>query len=132
MSAKEPRRRSASGTGRPVTQIESGFFSAGADTSSSRWMPPEGSSAACATLPLCVTEQNEETRVARQLTLPIPGVIPPSAEGAAIPRPDRVFVNRNLRLSGIRWVGFDMDYTLAIYRQEQMDALSIQLTVERL
>ncbi len=79
-----------------------------------------------------MTETSEETRVPRQLTLPIPGVIPLPAEGVAIPRPDRVFVNRNLRMAGIRWVGFDMDYTLAIYRQEQMDALSIQLTVERL
>ncbi len=75
---------------------------------------------------------NEESRNSRQLTLPIPGVIHLPASGVGIPRPDRVFVNRNLRMSSIRWVGFDMDYTLAIYRQEQMDALSIQLTVERL
>ncbi len=95
-------------------------------------MDVEASSGDCATLPLCVTDNNEATPDPRQLTLPIPGVsIPPSA-GVSIPRPDRVFVNRNLRLSSIKWVGFDMDYTLAIYRQEQMDALSIQLTVERL
>jgi HAD superfamily 5'-nucleotidase-like hydrolase len=49
-----------------------------------------------------------------------------------IPRGDRVFVNRNLRMSNIEWVGFDMDYTLAVYAQEQMDALSIELTAERL
>src|SRR5690606_20247765 len=75
---------------------------------------------------------NEELRNPRQLNLPIPGVIHLPAGGVAIPRPDRVFANRNLRMSSIRWVGFDMDYTLAIYRQEEMDALSIQLTVERL
>ena len=49
-----------------------------------------------------------------------------------IPRADRVFANRNLRMGGIDWIGFDMDYTLAIYRQAAMDALSIKLMAERL
>ena len=31
-------------------------------------------------------------------------------------------------MSGIAWVGFDMDYTLAIYNQPEMDELSIQAT----
>lgn len=44
-------------------------------------------------------------------------------------RPERVFVNRNLNMSAVEWVGFDMDYTLAIYRQDAMDALSIELTI---
>jgi HAD superfamily 5'-nucleotidase-like hydrolase len=56
--------------------------------------------------------------------------LPP--DGFGIARSDRVFVNRNLRMSAIDWLGFDMDYTLAIYRQAAMDALSIELTVERL
>jgi HAD superfamily 5'-nucleotidase-like hydrolase len=43
-----------------------------------------------------------------------------------------VFVNRNLKLSGIDWVGFDMDYTLAIYNQAEMDNLSIQGTIVKL
>ncbi len=43
-----------------------------------------------------------------------------------------MFVNRNLRMSTIEWVGFDMDYTLAIYNQQAMDTLSVDLTVERL
>lgn len=46
-----------------------------------------------------------------------------------LPRPERVFVNRNLNMSAIEWIGFDMDYTLAIYRQDAMDALSIELTL---
>ena len=49
-----------------------------------------------------------------QLALPIPGLGTEQVIDAQIPRPGRVFVNRNLRLSGIDWVGFDMDYTLAI------------------
>jgi HAD superfamily 5'-nucleotidase-like hydrolase len=67
-----------------------------------------------------------------QLLLPLGGVGPEPPSQNKIPRADRVFVNRDLRLSGVSWVGFDMDYTLAIYRQERMDALSVELTVERL
>jgi HAD superfamily 5'-nucleotidase-like hydrolase len=67
----------------------------------------------------------------QQLLLPLPGVAL-ERRTAGIPRSERVFVNRNLRLSNIEWVGFDMDYTLAIYKQDQMDALSIELTAERM
>ena len=67
-----------------------------------------------------------------QLLLPLGGVGPEPPSQNKIPRVDRVFVNRDLRLSGVTWVGFDMDYTLAIYRQDRMDALSVELTVERL
>ena len=49
----------------------------------------------------------------------------PAAGGA-------IFVNRNLRMTGIAWVGFDMDYTLAVYRQQEMDDLSIKATIEKL
>ncbi len=44
----------------------------------------------------------------------------------------RVYVNRDLKMSNIQWVGFDMDYTLAIYHQEAMDRLSIAATVDKL
>ncbi len=44
----------------------------------------------------------------------------------------RVFCNRNLRMDSIDLVGFDMDYTLALYNQELMEQLSIQLTLDRL
>jgi HAD superfamily 5'-nucleotidase-like hydrolase len=66
-----------------------------------------------------------------QLALPIAGLIP-QAEPTRIPRPRRVFVNRNLKMAGIDWVGFDMDYTLAIYNQAEMDKLSIRATVAKL
>ncbi len=66
-----------------------------------------------------------------QLSLPIDEFLArPQAPG--IPRPRRVFCNRNLRMSGIAWVGFDMDYTLAIYNQREMDELSIRATIEKL
>ncbi len=35
-------------------------------------------------------------------------------------------------MSGIAWVGFDMDYTLAIYDQPAMDDLSIRATIAKL
>lgn len=66
-----------------------------------------------------------------QLDLPLPGLIP-QPEPTRIPRARRVFVNRNLRMLGIDWVGFDMDYTLAIYNQVEMDRLSIQSVIEKL
>ena len=43
-----------------------------------------------------------------------------------------VFVNRNLRLASVEMVGFDMDYTLAIYHQRRIEQLSFDLTLGRL
>lgn len=69
--------------------------------------------------------------VSRQLELPLPDITAVPAR-VGIPRSQRVFVNRNLRMAGIDWVGFDMDYTLAIYEQSALDRLSMELTVRRL
>ncbi len=49
-----------------------------------------------------------------------------------IPHARQIFVNRNLRLDGIELVGFDMDYTLAIYRLRRIEELSFGLTLRRL
>jgi HAD superfamily 5'-nucleotidase-like hydrolase len=49
-----------------------------------------------------------------------------------IPRPNRVYVNRNLNLSQIEVVGFDMDYTLALYNQPKIEELSIRATLDKL
>ncbi len=70
-------------------------------------------------------------RSSQQLELPITGIHPPF-EPAPIARTKRVFVNRNLKMAGIDWVGFDMDYTLAIYNQAEMDRLSIEATRKKL
>lgn len=49
------------------------------------------------------------------------------------PRPEeRIYVNRSLRMDRIEVVGFDMDYTLAVYRQEAMDRRSIEATLPKL
>jgi 5'-nucleotidase len=66
-----------------------------------------------------------------QLSLPLEEFLArPQAHGIA--RQRRIFCNRNLRMSDIAWVGFDMDYTLAIYNQPEMDELSIRATIEKL
>jgi HAD superfamily 5'-nucleotidase-like hydrolase len=66
-----------------------------------------------------------------QLTLPLDDFLM-RGEKPGILRGQRVFCNRNLKMSAITWVGFDMDYTLAIYDQAAMDELSIRATVEKL
>ncbi|MFZ5439704.1 MAG: HAD-IG family 5'-nucleotidase, partial [Myxococcota bacterium] len=48
------------------------------------------------------------------------------------PTPRQVFVNRNLHLGKVELIGFDMDYTLAIYHLRRLEQLSYDLTVERL
>ena len=64
-----------------------------------------------------------------QLSLPLPELADaggPSAAG------ERVYCNRTLRLDRIDWVGFDMDYTLAVYRQATMDRLTIDAALGKL
>jgi HAD superfamily 5'-nucleotidase-like hydrolase len=67
-----------------------------------------------------------------QLPLPLAELQLPVTESILPPRPRRVFCNRSLRLDRVAWVGFDMDYTLAIYRQSEMDRLSIEATARKL
>jgi HAD superfamily 5'-nucleotidase-like hydrolase len=49
-----------------------------------------------------------------------------------VPRANRVYVNRNLRLDKIEMVGFDMDYTLALYNQARIEELSMRATLHKL
>jgi 5'-nucleotidase len=49
-----------------------------------------------------------------------------------IPHNRQLFVNRNLRMEAINLIGFDMDYTLAIYRLRRIEELSFQMTLQRL
>ena len=46
--------------------------------------------------------------------------------------PNDVFCNRELRLDGIRAIGFDMDYTLAQYQQPAFDKLAFDGAKEKL
>jgi HAD superfamily 5'-nucleotidase-like hydrolase len=57
--------------------------------------------------------------------------------GRPLPGPDiargrRVYVNRNLRMDECDLIGFDMDYTLALYNQPNLEALSIACTLDKL
>lgn len=65
-----------------------------------------------------------------QQALPLPELTP-NLEGQP-PQAQRIFCNRNLRFDQIHSVGFDMDYTLAVYRQEAMDRISIESTMRKL
>ena len=66
-----------------------------------------------------------------QLVLPFDTAeTPVGSHGIA--RKRRIFVNRDLWLTGAEWVGFDMDYTLAVYDQRAIDRLSIQAAAEKL
>jgi 5'-nucleotidase len=71
------------------------------------------------------------TQAFQQLVLPLEDFTA-RAHAPGIPRPRRVFCNRNLKMTNVAWVGFDMDYTLAIYDQPAMDELSIKATLDKL
>ncbi len=49
-----------------------------------------------------------------------------------IPKPERVFVNRNLRFSQVAAVGFDLDHTLAHYDAIPIEKLAFELTKKKL
>ncbi|HEU4725228.1 MAG TPA: HAD-IG family 5'-nucleotidase [Candidatus Eisenbacteria bacterium] len=49
-----------------------------------------------------------------------------------IPRRHRVFVNRNLRMTRIRAIGFDLDHTLAHYDPIPVEELAFDLTKKKL
>lgn len=49
-----------------------------------------------------------------------------------VDRHNQIYCNRDLDLHAVQAVGFDMDYTLAIYKQEAMDELSMRLTLKNL
>ncbi len=44
----------------------------------------------------------------------------------------RVFANRNLRMSAINAIGFDMDHTLALYQDEEFENLCFDMAVDLL
>ncbi len=48
------------------------------------------------------------------------------------PRTRRIFTNRDLQFENVPVIGFDMDYTLARYRQHELEALSLEATVDKL
>ena len=51
---------------------------------------------------------------------------------ARVISPSDIFCNRELKLSGIRAIGFDMDYTLAQYQQPAFDKLAFDGAIKKL
>ena len=49
-----------------------------------------------------------------------------------IPAERQIFVNRTLRMESIRYVGFDLDWTLADYQRLPLEQLTFELAVDRL
>jgi 5'-nucleotidase len=49
-----------------------------------------------------------------------------------VPRGRQIFVNRNLRMDRIEAVGFDMDYTLAVYHLKRLETLAFDMTLARM
>ena len=43
-----------------------------------------------------------------------------------------IFVNRPLNMANIRYIGFDMDYTLAIYNKQAIEELAFRKTLEKM
>lgn len=83
--------------------------------------------------PIDRSRANEATALARKVLADeaLRHVLSTSS-GGEVPVARQLFVNRNLHFSRVELVGFDMDYTLAIYHQRRLEELSYQMTIERL
>jgi 5'-nucleotidase len=68
----------------------------------------------------------------RASSIDVPDILGSATRPLDISRKNRVYVNRNLRLDRIDMVGFDMDYTLAIYHQARIEDLSMRATLDKL
>jgi HAD superfamily 5'-nucleotidase-like hydrolase len=67
-----------------------------------------------------------------ELPRPLRHLLRASGHEAASPYTRRIFTNRDLDFDTIEVVGFDMDYTLARYRQSELDAISVEATLDKL
>ncbi len=56
----------------------------------------------------------------------------PQVQARQVPRSRDIFVNRNLRMGSVELIGFDMDYTLAIYHMRRLEQLAYDMTLAKL
>jgi HAD superfamily 5'-nucleotidase-like hydrolase len=63
---------------------------------------------------------------------PLAQMLSAPRERREVERSREIFVNRNLRLADVDLVGFDMDYTLAIYHMRRIEQLSFDMTLAKL
>ncbi len=53
-------------------------------------------------------------------------------EARKLPRASRIYVNRNLKMSSISAIGFDLDHTLALYKGAAIESLAFEETKKKL
>ena len=99
------------------------------DKSPSAAQPLHGGLTSRPSHPEAVEAQTEAQRILSDAEL---ARLLDGAAGTAVERGRQVFVNRNLRMANVELVGFDMDYTLAIYHLRRIEQLSFDLTLSRL
>lgn len=63
---------------------------------------------------------------------PLQTVLRGAGHDLSSPYTRRIFTNRDLDFDKISVVGFDMDYTLARYRQSELDAITIEAALKKL
>ncbi|MFL5310735.1 MAG: HAD-IG family 5'-nucleotidase [Myxococcales bacterium] len=56
----------------------------------------------------------------------------PEHRALELPHSRQVYTNRSLKMEEISLVGFDMDYTLAVYSMRQIEELAFHMTLERM
>jgi 5'-nucleotidase len=56
----------------------------------------------------------------------------PEHQGLELKHSRQVYTNRALKMDEITVVGFDMDYTLAVYSMRQIEELAFRMTLERM
>src|SRR3954464_1202356 len=56
----------------------------------------------------------------------------PEHQGLELAHSRQIYTNRALKMDEIALVGFDMDYTLAVYSMRQIEELAFHMTLERL
>lgn len=62
----------------------------------------------------------------------VEAILSAEMSGANIPRPRQIFVNRNLHLGHVDWIGFDLDYTLANYDKKAIETAAFEITRDKL
>src|SRR5215203_3947182 len=82
--------------------------------------------------PECIPSTLQLDRMGLDLDVQLGALLGETSTEIDVARKNRVFCNRNLRMDTIEMIGFDMDYTLALYHQDRLERLSIELTLGKL
>ncbi len=72
------------------------------------------------------------SRMDGDINVEIDALLSEVKRGIDISTKRRIYCNRNIKMAGLELIGWDMDYTLALYNQERLEQLSIDLTIQKL